>query len=312
MKHINVAVAVILNREENKVLLTKRLPNKHLAGYWEFPGGKVEENESIEKALIREIKEEIGVTLHSPDQFQIIKHEYDTHSVTLHIYKTSKFSGKIDCLEVESYEWASINKLHSYQLPPANIKIIKNLQLNSIYAITREDFLASDIELNKIRKLLVKGIDLLQIRLPDSDQSNIEDVLEKLQSANILNKIIINSYPELVEKFNLQGLHLKSSDLLKLKEKELDDKFIVGASCHNEAEIKKANQLDLDYIFISPIKKTKLYSEDKLLGWRKLSELIKLAKMPVYALGGLNMNDITQAQNIGARGIAMIRDVWSS
>lgn len=311
MKHINVAVAVILNQEENKVLLTKRLANKHLAGYWEFPGGKIEENESVEDALVREIKEEIGISIQASSYLQKITHRYDSHTVTLHVYKTKNFIGEINCLEVDSYEWVNINKLDTYQLPPANVKIVKHLQLNSIYVITPEDFTATDLELEKLKNLKGRGIDLLQVRLSSKNQIEIEEVLKKIQSAKLSNKIIINSCSDLVEKYNLAGLHVKSKDLLKLDKLELDEKRIVGASCHNKVEIEKANKLGLDYIFISPIKKTKSYLQDELLGWEKLSELISLAEMPVYALGGICFNDLDQAKMYGARGIAMMREIWN-
>ena len=80
----------------------------------------------------------------------------------------------------------------------------------------------------------------------------------------------------------------------------------LGASCHNKDEINKANQLKLDYVFISPIKKTKSHQETSSLGWKKFKELRSLTKIKTYALGGIRISDLDEAKKHSADGIAGI------
>tara|TARA_B100000989_G_scaffold252033_1_gene200139 strand:- start:164 stop:460 length:297 start_codon:yes stop_codon:yes gene_type:complete len=79
-----------------------------------------------------------------------------------------------------------------------------------------------------------------------------------------------------------------------------------GASCHNKDEINKAKQLRLDYIFISPVKKTKSHQDSSSLGWKKFKELRSLTKIKTYALGGMSISDLDEAKKYSADGIAGI------
>ena len=80
----------------------------------------------------------------------------------------------------------------------------------------------------------------------------------------------------------------------------------LGASCHNEEEINKANQLKLDYIFVSPVKKTKSHQDASSLGWHKFKELRSLTEIKTYALGGMRLSDLDKAKKYSADGIAGI------
>ena len=80
----------------------------------------------------------------------------------------------------------------------------------------------------------------------------------------------------------------------------------LGASCHNEEEINKANQLKLDYIFVSPVKKTKSHQDASSLGWHKFKELRSLTEIKTYALGGMRLSDLDEAKKYSADGIAGI------
>lgn len=97
-KYIQVAAAVL--ERDGRYLITQRGPHTHLAGYWEFPGGKREPGESLEACLSRELREELGIEITSPTPFVVIQHEYPDKAVELHFFLCSMSEGEIQPLAV--------------------------------------------------------------------------------------------------------------------------------------------------------------------------------------------------------------------
>ena len=117
--------------------------------------------------------------------------------------------------------------------------------------------------------------------------------------------------PEISDSLSLlsmQGLHLTSSQLLA-QNKRPDIPFL-SAACHNGAELKKAEELKVDFLFLSPIKATRSHPEAEARGWEWFNKAVKQVNIPVYALGGLGKSDIIIARNNGAQGIAAISQLW--
>ena len=119
-------------------------------------------------------------------------------------------------------------------------------------------------------------------------------------------KVILNS--RLGKKISdHERLHLTSRDLMKTSQLSSS---LAGASCHNEKEVIKATQLELDYIFISPI--NYVVNKNPALGWEKFSKLAKRFPGPSFALGGLKQEDLKIAKENGAQGIAGISGFFQS
>ena len=123
---ITVVAAII--RRTSKILITRRFHNVHLPGYWEFPGGKVEANESLEAALEREIREELGLTIRVDDEYFRVEHTYPSRSVRLHFFNCSVLDGEAKPLQVADMRWVEAGELHQFQFPPADEELIKRLQ----------------------------------------------------------------------------------------------------------------------------------------------------------------------------------------
>jgi 8-oxo-dGTP diphosphatase len=123
---ITVVAAII--RRANKILITRRFDDVHLPGYWEFPGGKVEMNESLESALEREIREELGVKVRVEDEYFTTEHTYPSRTVRLHFFNCSVVEGEPTPLEVADMRWVEPGELHQFQFPPADEELIKRLQ----------------------------------------------------------------------------------------------------------------------------------------------------------------------------------------
>ncbi len=122
---IKVSAAIIL--DGRRVLLAQRPSNKHQGGKWEFPGGKVEENESAEEAVIRECKEEIGITLVDPAFYESIEFNYPDKHVCLQFFKVELFKGQPQGLEGQKVAWFNLDELNQLSFPDANAKIVSSL-----------------------------------------------------------------------------------------------------------------------------------------------------------------------------------------
>lgn len=127
MKQILVAAAAILN-PQGQLLIAKRPEDKHQGGLWEFPGGKVEADESVETALKRELLEEIGIEVQQCEPLVRIEHDYSDKSVVLDVWVVSSFSGKAIGLEGQPIEWINPVDMDAYPFPEANLPIIAALK----------------------------------------------------------------------------------------------------------------------------------------------------------------------------------------
>ena len=124
-KQIKVAVGVVLRGDET--FITRRLAHQHQGGKWEFPGGKVEADETTEQALIRELKEEIGIQAHSSTPLIVIEHQYPDKHVLLDVHTVSDFTGAPRGLEGQEGQWIPLTKLPEMDFPEANKEIVTRL-----------------------------------------------------------------------------------------------------------------------------------------------------------------------------------------
>jgi len=121
---VTVDVVAAIIRDNQKILITQRFDNVHLPGLWEFPGGKVEPDESLTAALEREIREELGVTILVGDEFFSVVHDYTPKSVRLHFFNCSIIDGEPHPLEVADMRWVRPEELGQFEFPPADADLI--------------------------------------------------------------------------------------------------------------------------------------------------------------------------------------------
>ena len=123
---INVVAAII--RRNGRILITQRRDNVHLAGMWEFPGGKVEAGESLEAALQREILEELGMKVRVENEFLSIDYDYPGKAVRLHFFNCAIEEGEAQPLAVADLRWVEPRNLDKFQFPPADRELITKLR----------------------------------------------------------------------------------------------------------------------------------------------------------------------------------------
>ena len=125
MKTINVVAAIIL--KDNMIFATQRGYGEFKGG-WEFPGGKVEEGESPEKAIVREIKEELDTSIEVNEYFDTVEYDYPTFHLSMKCYICSVLEGKLELLEHEASKWLDKDTLESVDWLPADLGLVDKLK----------------------------------------------------------------------------------------------------------------------------------------------------------------------------------------
>jgi len=125
---IHVAAAVILAADQ-RILIARRPEHKHQGGLWEFPGGKVEPDETVAAALHRELREELAISVQSAEPFLEVRHDYADKAVLLDVWWVRAFSGQPQDNEGQPLQWVTVAELINYAFPAANQPIIDALQL---------------------------------------------------------------------------------------------------------------------------------------------------------------------------------------
>lgn len=122
-KRVHVAVGVISDGAD-RILISRRADHLHQGGLWEFPGGKVEPDETVEQALHRELFEELAIEITEQQRFLTIEHDYSDKAVLLDVWWISAFEGEPQGREGQPLHWVKISALQEYEFPAANQAII--------------------------------------------------------------------------------------------------------------------------------------------------------------------------------------------
>ncbi len=303
-KGLHVAVGVIKDSEGN-VLISLRHDKAHQGGLWEFPGGKVEQGESVEQALARELKEELDISVLEITPLIKVKHQYVDLEVLLDVWRVTRFSGEPVGREGQEIQWANSENLTDYSFPEANAAIIIAASLPGEYAIlnTEDD---TDL-LTDLKTILDNGVKLIQARLKRLSEEEVKQFFElaiplcKEKQA----KLLVNSAVKNTGCINVDGIHLTSQDLLALKQRPAGYEW-VAASCHNRLELLHAVQIGADFVVLAPVLPTKTHPEAEAIGWDEFETLTASVNIPVFALGGMTRQDKLFSLRMGAQGIAGI------
>lgn len=307
-------VAGVIRDNDGRILLTQRPPGKHLAGLWEFPGGKCESGELPETGLRRELHEEIGIDAGSLRRIICFPWDYAEKSIFLDVYNVVDFFGAPHGREGQAMRWEYPDDLPNIPMPAADMPIVTALRLPDRYAITPEPSDDRAAFLAELENVLRTGIKLVQLR---SKRMSIESLsVLAVQTLALTRRygarLIVNGNADLVRRLKLDGVHLSSTELTKCTQRPLDHSFLIGASCHSAAELEHAVRIGVDFAVLGPVKPTNSHPNAEPLGWTNFSELCMNLPLPVYALGGMSSVDIPKAFNARAQGIAGISMFWNA
>jgi 8-oxo-dGTP diphosphatase len=334
MKITDVAVAVFMQRD-GSFLLASRPEGKPYAGYWEFPGGKIEVGEYVRDALIREIVEELNVVVEDCTPWFTFGMHYEHATVRLHTWRVTQWRDAdaenvkgMHGMEGQQFAWQRLADITVAPTLAGCVPIFRALSLPTTYAITNASEIGVDAYLASLRALSV-AIDhssksasrtapngefrevtfppLIQVR----EKNLPRDALEKFAREVIAisrehqSRVLINSDIALAEKVGAAGVHLTSAQLAALHERP--DVAWVGASVHTRDALELAAIRKCDFAVLGSVKATASHPGQTPMGWDAFTQLVRDTPIPVYAIGGMTREDLAQAMRCGAHGIAMQR-----
>ncbi len=313
-KVIEVAAGIVTDAQ-GRVLLMQRLPGKHLAGLWEFPGGKLEPGETVAQALVRELREELGIEVHASTPLISIPWQYPEKAVRLHALRVTVWRDEPRAREGHPLRWVDVRDVDVATMPAADAPIIAALRLPPAYVIADRD---SDAHLpfplpspsgaaGRHGRYRSTG-PLLQIRMPGASRADVRaTALAWIETdPSLRERLLVNHDIELARELGV-GVHLKATQLRELHERPLARGAWVGASCHAAEELQFAARVGADFATLSPVRATASHSDAAPLGWERFAALVADARLPVYALGGVGPDDLQHARDAGAQGVAGIR-----
>jgi 8-oxo-dGTP diphosphatase len=306
---IDVAAAVI-ERGDGGFLLARRPPGKVYAGYWEFPGGKVETGETTRAALARELHEELGIEVETAYPWITRIYAYAHATVRLHFFRVVKWTGLPHGRENQPIEWQYPGSATVAPMLPANAPVLAALGLPGIYAISNAAELGVAQFLKRLDRALANGLRFIQFRektmLEGSARELLGEVVARARRCGA--RVLVNSsHPHSMRRV-ADGVHLTAADLARTTARPAD--ILLAASCHDAAEIARATDLGCDFIVLGPVLPTTSHPGAATLGWARFGELSRGLSYPAYALGGMHADDLSTARELGAHGIAMMRAAW--
>ena len=304
-------VAAVLTQPDGRVLLAQRPPGKVYAGYWEFPGGKVESGESLEAALARELHEELGIVVGHACRWITRVFEYPHATVRLNFFRVFGWKGEPHPHEGQVFSWQLPDAVEVTPLLPANFPILKALSLPPLLGISHAESLGVDTFLARLDVALANGLRLIQLR----DKTLPEDARRQLARETVRRahrhgaRVLVNGSVDLARAAGADGVHLDTAAAAQCSARP--DCDWVGVSCHNHAELAHAAAIEADFALLSPVLPTLTHPGAPTLGWNRFSELAAGSPIPVYGLGGLERDDVALAQSHGAHGVALLRGAWT-
>ena len=297
---IECSIGII--KESDKYLFSQR-SKKPFLDYFEFPGGKLEPNESSDQAIDREISEELGVRIVDKIKIGSLVHLYNNLKIKIHIYKINSYEGNI--LSREQQKLLYLNPLDSYHnFIESTYRIINYISLPRYLHII-SDKKSNPYSINRTRKYFNNMIRLRSSGLSeDSYISQAKKIFETSSNKNA--KLILDlKYIRSCQDIRYSGIHYTSNEINDIRTNiRIDKNITYSASCHNLKEIHIANQLNLDFILLSPVLSFK--NDNPPLGWTDFKLLSKEANMPVFALGGISKDDLKTCMANNGYGISGI------
>ena len=304
---IHVACGVLINAR-HEVLLAQRPQGKIAAGYWEFPGGKIEPDETARAALARELHEELGVVLREAQPLIRFAHEYSNRRVVLDTWTVTAFDGEPASRENQALRWLPVARFTELApLLPTVAPIAVALALPAHYVFTPAEATADWIAARLHQLPAGCG---LRLRLPGLDAARYREAARALiPAAHALGlKVLLDRAPEDVVALGADGWHATGRRMTALSTRPAVP--LAVASVHDAAELEAATQLGFDAAVLGPVLATTTHPDAPTLGWQRFAAQRGESALSVYAIGGLKPDDLGTARAANAQGLAGISGYW--
>ena len=312
MKQIHV-VAGVIRDPRSRILLARRTEGRDLAGLWEFPGGKVEPGESPEAALQRELHEELGIRAIVGANVICVPQQYPDKRLVLDVREVQSYQGTPKGLDGQALAWVPLKLLSSYPMPPADRPVVAVLLQPDRYLITPEPGDDDATWLATLGRALAVGTQRVQLRAPNCEPERWQRLAISAVALcrDAKAEVLVNGDLGLAARLGC-GVHLRSTQLHAAEfETAIDQHVAAGrvlaASCHTAADLSRAQELACDFVVLGPVRATATHPDAVGIGWEAFAQFREQVSLPIYALGGLGLDDLEIARAHGAQGIAAIR-----
>ncbi len=306
-------VAGLITDPRGRILLARRMEGRDLAGRWEFPGGKCEPGETSEQALARELHEELGIAVDVGEWLMEVPQLYPDKRLRLEVRRINAWQGGPPRgVEGQALLWVPLEKLERYVMPPADRPVVGFLLQPDRYLVTPEPVAGDDAGwLQGLEQAIRAGIRRVQLRLHivdgDRRESLLSAAVELCRQSDV--QVLLNGDAALARELGT-GLHLRSAQLVDMDARPDTGGALLGASCHNADDLRRAEALGCDFAVLGPVQDTPTHPGAPVLGWEGFDRLRETVSLPIYAIGGLGPDDIGEARRHGAQGVAAIRSLW--
>ena len=306
---LRVAAAVIV-RADGAVLLAQRPPGKPWAGYWEFPGGKLEPGERACDALARELDEELGIRVRLAAPWLTQTFTYPHATVLLEFFRVFAWEGEPLGRDGQAFAWQRPEAIEVAPLLPANTRVIASLTLPPVYAITCATEIGAATLIGRAGRAFGRGLRLVQLREKTWDPARRALFARELVPLAHRHgaRVLLNGDADEARAIGADGVHWTSAALVRAAARPQG--LLVAASCHTRAELDRAAALEVDFAVLGPVRATPSHPGAAPLGWEAFARIVAGTRIPVYALGGLTVADLDTAIAHGAHGVALRSAAW--
>ena len=234
--------AAILHRGDGKVLMAQRLPGTPYAGFWEFPGGKLEPGESAHDALLRELDEELGIVVTRAAPWLTQRYAYPHAHVELDFFRVFEWQGDPHGRDGQAIAWQDPARIEVAPLLPANAKVLRALALPPVYAISMAEDLGEETFLARARASLDAGLKLIQLREKSFAPERLRALAGRLlaMSAPHGARVLLNGDVDTARELGCAGVHWSAARLSAARSRPQD--MLCAASTHDAAELAQAGE----------------------------------------------------------------------
>ena len=255
-KVTEVAAAVI--ERPGEFLLACRPAGKPYSGHWEFPGGKIEPGEDARAALVRELREELGIEAREASPWITRVYAYTHATVRLHFYRVGRWDGEPRPLEDQAIAWQRVGAPDVSPMLPANAPVLAALALPAVMVVSDAAHLGIDAWIEKLGQRVMSERLLVQVREKDMDRMRLQHLVSRAlaRTQPFGSRLVVNT--DCGELPQAEGVHFTAAALMRCASRPAA--ALAGASCHDAAELEQAARLGLDYAVLGPVKPTALAS----------------------------------------------------
>lgn len=303
MTRITEVAAAVIEKPDGEFLLAQRPDGKPYPGYWEFPGGKIEAGEDPRAALARELREELGIELREASPWITRVYAYTHATVRLHFFRVTRWDHEPRPLEDQAIRWQRVERPDVSPMLPANAPVLAALALPRVMVVSDAASMGIEDWVRALEERAQREPLVVQVREKEMGFHALQHLVSRalVRTSPWRSRLVLNSDGRRLPQCD--GVHLTAAALMAASARPQGS--LVGASCHDAAELDHAAAIGVDYAVLGPVKATPSHPDAKPLGWARFEALARGRPMPIFAIGGLTRADLGEAASHGAHGVAL-------